>query len=54
MASVQSNKIAANIGFNKGNLNEEITTNNKSLSNQDTLIFKIHFRQNQKKIYYIS
>ena len=49
MASVQSNKIAANIDFNKGNLNEEIATNNKSLSNQDTLIFKVHFRQKQKE-----
>jgi len=61
MTSIQSNKIAANIDFNKKNLNEEIKINNKLLSNQDTfgsnhlskkdstLIFKVHFRQNQKK-----
>ena len=52
MASEQSNKIEANIDFNKGNLNEEIATNNKSLSNQDTLIFKVHFSKTKKKLLY--
>jgi len=61
MTSVQSNKISTNINFKKENLNELIKKNNKSLSNQgtyslnniskkdSTLIFKVHFRQNQKK-----
>ena len=61
MKSEQSNKITENIDFDKKSLNEGIIINNKSLSNQDTyglnglstknsaLIFKVHFRQKQKK-----
>jgi hypothetical protein len=61
MKSEQSNKITENIDFDKKSLNEGIIINNKSLSNQDNyglnglskknsaLIFKVHFRQEQKK-----
>ena len=61
MKSEQSNKITENIDFDKESLNKGIIMNNKSISNQDTyglnglskknsgLIFKVHFRQKQKK-----